>query len=231
MALHPKISPQWANEPCFILASGPSLTAQVVNVVRMKRWIDKWNVIAVNDSYKLAPWADALYGCDNKWWEIHGNCFEGQKWACHQDIEGNNKLELAEKLDLNLVSSRDSDEFCTDQRFIHHGSNSGFQAVNLALHFGAKFIVLVGFDMRTVDGKAHFFGTHPDPLGNGDDNTYRKFANAFDTASRKLPKDVTIINATPGSAMKCFPITSINEAIKRYDSLYWNRPKLDACAG
>lgn len=224
MALHQKINPQWADSPCFILASGPSLTADVIHKVRMTRIVDKWNVLAINDCYKLAPWADAMYACDNAWWEIHGNYFKGQKWACHQEMDGNNKLALAERLDLNLVRSQDGDTFSVDPGVIHHGSNSGFQAVNLAIHFGCKYIVLVGFDMRCIDGKAHFFGAHPAPLGNGDDNSYRKFANAFTSAAQSLPKDVTIINATPNSAMKCFAMMPLSKAIERYDSLYRNRP-------
>jgi hypothetical protein len=28
-------------------------------------------VIAINNSWRLAPWADALYGCDYTWW--HAN--------------------------------------------------------------------------------------------------------------------------------------------------------------
>jgi hypothetical protein len=193
----------------------------------MARMMYQWRAIAVNDSYKLAPWADALYACDNRWWEVHGNCFDGQKWSCHQDMEGNNKTELCKRIRLNLIASQDGDTFSTDPRVIHHGSNSGFQAVNLAMHFGCKLIVLVGFDMRLIDGKAHFFGSHPEELGNGDDRTYRKFANAFETASKSL-SGVEIINATPGSAMKCFPIMSVSEAIDY--SLYRDRPKFNACA-
>jgi hypothetical protein len=202
------------------MASGPSLTKEALHQVRMTRWERQWNVLMINDCYKVAPWADALYACDNAWWNIHGNCFKGQKWACHQDVEANNKLELAEKLDLNLVSSKDGDYFSLDPSVICHGSNSGFQAVNLALHFGCKFIVLVGFDMRCVNGSAHFFGRHPDPLGDGDDNTYRKFANAFARAAPSIPSDVTIINATPNSALTCFPMMPLSDAIERYDSLH-----------
>ena len=225
MALHNKIAPQWQGQPCFVLATGPSLTSEVVHKIRMARMEYQWNALLINDAYKLAPWADALYAADNGWWGTHGDCFRGQKWACHQDIEGNSKLHLVEKLGLNLVRSKDGDTFSTDQSVIHHGSNSGFQAINLAMHFGCKFIVLVGFDMRIVDGNAHFFGRHPDPLGNGDDRTYSNFASAFHAASKSLPEGVTILNATPNSALKCFPMVSIGEAIERYNRLHWDRPE------
>ena len=28
--------------------------------------------IAVNDAWRLTPWAFALYACDRQWWEVHG---------------------------------------------------------------------------------------------------------------------------------------------------------------
>lgn len=226
--LHPRISRSWEHEPCFVLATGPSLTNDVLTRVRMARITDKWRAISVNDAYKRAPWSDALYACDNNWWTIHGNCFEGPKWACHQALDGNNKTDLDKEIGLNLVHGKDGDTFSVDPSYIHHGCNSGFQAVNLALHFGCKYIVLVGFDMRLIDGEAHFFGKHPDPLGNGDDNTYRNFANQFATAAKSLPTDVTIVNATPNSAMTCFPMMGLNEAIQQYNRLY--RDRSEPCA-
>jgi len=40
-------------------------------------------------------------------------------------------------------------------RRIHH--------VNLAVQLGAARILLLGYDMRAVDGKTHWFGEHPWP--------------------------------------------------------------------
>ena len=31
----------------------------------------KARVIAVNDAWRLAPWADILYACDGRWWRHH----------------------------------------------------------------------------------------------------------------------------------------------------------------
>jgi hypothetical protein len=45
------------------------------------------------------------------------------------------------------------------------GGNSGFQALNLAVQFGAARIVLVGFDMTRLNG-IHWHGPHPSRLNN-----------------------------------------------------------------
>ena len=85
---------------------------------------------------------------------------------------------------------------------IHYGDNSGFQATNLAIQFGAEEIWLIGFDMK-VNGKPHFFGEHPLECRKG--MTPRSWRAAFETAERMMPEHISIINATPGSALSCFP--------------------------
>jgi hypothetical protein len=206
-----KINQDWAGEPCVVAASGPSLTKEVAHQCRMARFRG-WRVLAVQDAYRLMPWADALYGCDDRWWRVHeGTTFRGEKWTTHEDGEssGNDKSAIADKYGLTLVRGKAADEFSTDPAVIHYGSNSGFQAVNLAMLRGVSRIVLVGFDMRHVDGKAHFFGDHPGGLHNRTD--YRDFIQRF-TYAGKFAR-VPIVNATPGSALTCFPMLSLDEAL------------------
>jgi hypothetical protein len=220
--LHPRINPRWAGEPCIVAAPGPSLTADVVQRARFKRWIDKWNVIAVNDAYRLMPWADVVYGCDNAWWKVHGQCkgFHGERWACHEqdpnprELHGNDKRELDAQIGLNLVNGLAGNEFSMRPEYIRYGPNAGFQAINLALLFGCTHIVLVGFDMRHVNCKAHFFGEHPVSLRRTADHEYRAMAQDFEQAAKGLPVGIRILNATPGSALTCFPMVSLDEALR-----------------
>lgn len=160
------------------------------------------------------PWADKLYGCDIKWWDAHnGTDFKGEKWSTHGDAKGaNDKREAAEKYNLKLVTGRPDPGFSTDPNVIHYGGNSGFQALNMAILLGSPYIVLVGFDMSRPGGKAHFFGKHPDGLI--DQQEYEKWIPNFDKAAEDYPG--TIINATPGSALECFPAHSLDEALDNY---------------
>ena len=212
MAEVQRINPDWAGEPCIVAAPGPSLTDDVVAVCRKKRWFDRWRIVAVQDAYRLMPFADALYGCDEHWWHIHKDCakFAGEKWSTHHDTE-NTKLAVADAYGVRLVNGENGDTFSRDPGLIRYGSNSGFQALNLALLKGCTRIVLVGFDMRRVDGQAHFFGEHPAPCHNRAD--YTEFSKRFETAARHLPADVSIVNATPGSALRAFPLVSLEDAI------------------
>ena len=159
------------------------------------------------------PWADALYGCDARWWNAHKGCmdFAGEKWSTHdKGSTSNDKEEVGDKYDLNLVKGAPSAGFSTDPSVIHHGDNSGFQALNLAILFGSPYIVLVGFDMRHVSGKSHFFGDHPQGLFQRQE--YQSFASKFDKAPP--PDGVTIINATPDSALRAYPIMELESALE-----------------
>lgn len=48
---------------------------------------------------------------------------------------------------------------------IGSGHNSGFQALNLAIAFGAKKIILCGYDLTLLHG-VHWHGRHQDGLNN-----------------------------------------------------------------
>lgn len=213
MAEVERISPDWTGEPCIVAAPGPSLTAEVAHKCRMTRWREGWRIVAVQDSYKLMPFADALYACDAHWWDIHKDCggFGGERWSTHEK-SSNEKLAQARAYGLRLVAGENGDTFSFDPGVIRYGSNSGFQAVQLALLKGCRRIVLVGFDMRRVDGKAHFFGDHPAPCHNRAD--YQEFTKRFDRAAKSLGPEVQIVNATPGSALRCFPMVTLDDALK-----------------
>lgn len=113
---------------------------------------------------------------------------------------------------MKLVEGRDGKGFSFDPGVIHYGSNGGFQAVNLALLMGATRIVLVGFNMQPVDGKGHFFGSHGPGLRNT--TNYSNFIRAFEVAAASLPQGIEILNATPASALTCFPGIDLDQALQ-----------------
>ena len=175
------------------------------------------------------PWADVLYGCEPRWWNAHKNCdgFEGVKWSTHdKNTTSNDKIALAEQYGINLVRGTVAKGFSTDPGVIHYGDNSGFQTLNLAVLLGSPYIVLVGFDMRHIAGKSHFFGDHPADLFQRKE--YESFRIHFNRASP--PDGVQIINATPDSGLKCYPMMELEESIENY-CLHRNRPIAHAATG
>lgn len=198
----------------MVAATGPSLTPAVALTVRRARWpLERCRVVAVNDAYRLLPYADILYACDDRWWRANiadiEQKFHGERWTTHEDGAVNDKSALPAEWKLNLVGGHTSDTFSTNPAVVHYGSNSGFQAVNLALLKGATKVILVGFDMRVVNGLRHFFGDHPDPLHNR--ANYKDFIAPFTRAAKGCR--VPVVNATPGSALDCFPMVELEAAL------------------
>lgn len=201
-----RISKEW-DDVCVVAASGPSLTQEIAD------GLIGIPTVAVNDAYQLFPWADILYACDARWWDYHKGVrwFRGGRMSSHG--RGNEKEECAAKYGLTLVAGKEGDGFSSCPKVIHYGGNSGFQAINVALHkigFRGK-IALVGFDMRVVGGKRHFFGDHPAPMKRSTD--YSKWFGFFDRAAQLLPNTVEVVNCTPGSELPSFPKARIRDVV------------------
>lgn len=189
----------------LIIATGPSLTQSDVD----EAWLLDRYVIAVNDAYKLAPWADALYACDYEWWEHHKDnvprgmvCYTWSDRAAREF--GLNHIEGRSTLDVGV-------HFSTAPGWIVTGGNSGFQAINLAYLLGARDIVLLGFDMgHDKSDKSHFFGDHPPSLYKA--SPYRDWIKHFNAAAPEIAAaGVRIVNASRRTALDCFPRCTISE--------------------
>lgn len=181
----------------FLIASGPSLKSADVNAIRGQK------VIAINDNYLLAPWADVLYACDGRWWDWHHERselkdFRGRKITQDRDA--------AERYGIEYIESRDAPGLSRDPAYIHSGSNAGIQAINLACHFGARRIVLLGYDMQATDGKAHWFGEHAWHDQDKVRDHWHKWLWRYQLVAEDARRmDIEIINATRETALTCFP--------------------------
>lgn len=190
----------WPDSTIVCIASGPSLTQEDVDYVRGKA-----HVIVVNDNYKKAPWADVLYACDAKWWRWHHKhvaSFPGMKYALQQaagQYPGVQVLKIAGHDGIERVPTG-----------LRTGKNSGYQAMNLAYHFGANRIILLGYDMQRTDNKEHWFGDHP----NKGQSPYQAFVKRFEKAAPEWHKlGVEVLNCTRSTALTCFPRMSIQAAL------------------
>lgn len=189
-------------ETAVCIASGPSLTQEDVDYCRGRA-----TVFVINDNYRLAPWADALYACDLPWWQLHQGVpdFAGEKYTCNADA--------AAEFDLVHVPYRWNENFTLENGHIALGKNSGFQAMNLAALKGFRRIVLLGYDMqRAEDGKRHWFGEHPKPLVQN--SNFAEWIRCFEKAVPGLRQHkIEVINCTRRTALECFPRASLQRTI------------------
>lgn len=142
----------WPGETVVCIGGGPSLTHRQVSNVLMA----DSNVIAINDAYRVAPWAAVLYASDKNWWDWHKGAseFEGIKVGLRGSKDGagyQGEWNGDDWPDVKAMAHNGVDGLeLLDARFLRTGANSGYQAINLAVHFGAKRIILLGYDMQSI---------------------------------------------------------------------------------
>lgn len=179
-----------------IIASGSSLKKEDVDYCKGKA-----TVYVVNNCYQLAPWADVLYACDEEWWDYYKPEFNGQKWTINENA--------SKKYNLNLIGYDPTMIFSTEE-IIATGNNSGFQAINLAYLHGYRKIILLGFDYK--NSGQHWFGRHPTGLNKAPD--MRRWINHMAKAQLVMEKaGLQVINCSRDTAINCFPIIPIEEAL------------------
>ena len=209
-----QVALEWREATAVLIGGGPSLTPQQVELVSARRAL---RVIAVNDAYRLAPFADICYFADSEWWGWHKDrpdfqAFAGQK--CSISDSGGNIKDPAVHILRNANGRGHSFGLSLDPKQIVTGSNSGYQALNIAVLAGAKTILLLGFDAREPTGKTHWFGDHPkrEPIA-----AYAEYRKAFSAGeSAILAAGVKVVNCSPGSAIDSFPKMDLEDALRLY---------------
>lgn len=185
----------WPDATVVILASGPSLVREDVEACA------HLPTICVNDSWRLAPSAAVLYSSDQHWWAHYKGVpeFAGERWAIGRPkwYAGYPQIKLL-KIGRKEGLSSSLDTLST-------GCNSGYAAVNLAIHFGAKSIILLGFDLSWDGTKSHFFGKHPSKLSDHQGH-FPYFRGAFGKLPRLLePLGISIVNCSRRTTMPNVP--------------------------
>lgn len=188
----------WPQSRVALLGGGPSLTQPQVDAVRAAGW----RCIAINNAYLMAPWADILYFGDDRWYDWHRDraefkAFAGRKIAF--DCPGTYRADPS----IPCMRNGARTGLCAERDRLAAGSNSGYQAINLAVHLGARLIALLGYDMREVEGRTHW---HADHKVATPPHAYEKvMLPKFPTLVEPLrARGVRVINCTPGSALSVF---------------------------
>lgn len=192
------------------LATGPSLTQADVDYVR-----DKATVLCVNDAHRLAPWAAAIFSSDRYWWRHHRGVpsFKGYR-ATIEYSPGRYAAELLTFApEMHFLRQTGHNGLETNLEGLRTcGQNSGGAALNLAVHLGAKRIVLLGYDLGDTTGQKHFFGPHPSPLSNT--HNFPRWRAAFDTMAEPLrDAGVEVVNCTVITSLSSFPCLPLRETL------------------
>ena len=162
--------------------------------------------IAVNDTYKLARDAEAIYAGDASWWWRNPRALEcgGMKY-CIEPFPGSRPFVPT---GVHVLQNTGRQGFDPRPFCLRTHNNGGMQAVQLAIHFGAARILLLGFDMHG----GHWHAPHPEGA------TSAKQFEIWISRARRLAEAVSdtvdIVNCTPGSALDCFRFASLDDILR-----------------
>lgn len=204
-----QVFPHWKGETCVILASGPSLK-QFIESPQGARGLPDTKIVAVNSTYRWAPFADVIYAGDFMWWKQNitdvrrAQSGFTQLWTCDRAA--------AERWDLNWVKGVNRLGLGKD-KFIHTNGNSGAQAINLAYVFGCRRILLLGFDMKLGPaGERHHHADHPAPMVQA--QTFGDWIHKSEFLARELEEaGCSVVNCSAETALTCWPRSTIEKEL------------------
>jgi hypothetical protein len=190
----------------IILGTGPSLNEQKRDIV-LKSFEDDVFLFGVNNTYDDFN-LDVWIACDPSWHQLYSpvrGMFE--KWHWDKDI--------CERYGYTYIEGRWGDGLSEDKNYIHYGHSSGYQALNLAVHYGADEIYLCGYDMKYTEDVRHYFtglsntdGEYPQTLRKY--STFDGLIKCYETIPKVNP-NLKIFNCTKDSGLRCFPYRDIGE--------------------
>lgn len=179
-----KIDKRFTGLTVAIIGSGPSLTQADCDLIEQS----KITTIAVNMSWKIAPFANIIYAGDFVWWQHYRDeiSIDAERWTCCERAAKDYKLHY---------------------HSVRGAYNSGLRALELALEMGAAKVLLLGFD-ASIKGGAHWHSDYQ-KTKNPDELRCHKWLTQFDYLRGK-----NIINCAPKSALTQFPKMTVKEALK-----------------
>lgn len=187
----------WPGATVAVLASGPSMSQAVADAVQRAGV----PTVVVNNTFRLAPWAQLLYAADFEWWQHTPGAreFAGLKVSIdsgHSPMKG-----------VHYLKNTGQSGFDPNPSCLRTGGNSGYQAVHVAAHAGASRILLCGFDMSG----GHWHADHQSPMRDTATATYARWIERFETLN--VACHAEIVNCTAGSALRCFPFVQLEDAL------------------
>lgn len=213
----------WKGATAYLIGGGPSLLSMDLTLVHKKR------VLGCNDAYLLGDWVDAMIFGDYSWYHVHRhqvNRFQGIKMSLHEVTIGKKGWKTFKRKTPGIQTEPGLCGWC---------KNVGFAALNAAILFGCPRIVLLGYDMKfgklKPTGKGFsddlkWFPSEQDARVNGKvpnwhpnikevpEDRHGTYVKAFENAAPEIERlGVEVINATPDSALTCFPYKPLEDVV------------------
>lgn len=179
----------WEGRTVCCIASGPSLTEEDCAAVRDSGV----PTVAVNSSWRMAPFATVVYAGDKEYWDEYGSeiSIAAERWTCRR--------EASVKHGINWHAA-------------YGPYNSGSRAIQFAMERGAAKIVLIGYDCSLKYG-SHWHGDH-ERVRNPTDYSTRRWPQQFAVvAAQAKSRGVEIVNCSRDTELRVFVRGNLREEL------------------
>ncbi|MBA7636651.1 hypothetical protein ES703_44272 [subsurface metagenome] len=186
------LKPIFKGQTVYVVGSGESLLEFDFELLRGK------NVIAINDMiFRKIPFAQVLVAMDPGWFKRNKKELENFK-GIRLTRCGKGRPEWN-----YFIDEGKSEDLCA----LRKTGNSGFYALAAALKLGASKVYLLGFDI-TWKKQPYCYDSTREEI-----REYKRSMHFKDAHLRYFEyyKDFNIINASPDSAITCFPKCELTE--------------------
>ncbi len=184
---------EWVGERCFVLCTGESLKAQAHLVPKLKG-----RFIAVKHAVMLRPDADVLFLSGEQTAEVAKMLIPMFK-GTHIIVRGKSEPSLPPSVH-RVTRAKDHDHIYQTPGHIRGliGRDAGTSAIDLAAHFGATEIIVLGMDMQ-----GGHFCHHP--LQRPPESHFKRHMEVQPLmAADAKAKGIRIVNVSPNSRVECF---------------------------
>lgn len=210
----------WPDSTVFIIGGGESLIGFDYSPIK------NYRIIGVNNAYGdlvkktdkkvyYAPrdWVDVCFFGDTRWFEWHRESLKSYSGLIVTSLQNLKSVPW-----IKCINRSNKEGIEKNKNLLSWNRCSGLSAINLAVHFGAKKIILLGFDMKKGNGRDNY---HNDHLVNADIkyNPYERFMKSVPHIKADADKlGIEIINTCMDSGMDHFPKVPFEEVLKDVES-------------
>jgi len=223
----------WDEGDVWIIGGGPSVPRQfdipdkIIHAVVGRRALpdvyspymssihDK-HVIGINVAYLLGDWIDLVFFGDSGFFLKHEeglSKFNGLRVSCHPRV---NSIDWVKYLPKDRNHTRG---ISTSSRMVSWNGNSGAAAISIAVHSGARRVILLGFDMKLNETQdQHWHDVYGRGLARDEKKIMKMPFHRHLRGFPEIAKDakrmgVEILNACPDSAIDCFKKVTVKELL------------------
>lgn len=192
----------WEGGTAFIVGGGPSVATQNLELLRGK------NVIAINSSWAVVPFAQYLFFGDRRWWTENRDRIKGFAGKIVTVVE------LSEAPHVLWCRKYSPKEFglSPGPQWLCIRRTSLTAAIELARYLGCIRAVLLGADgKKSADGKTHHHKPHKWPQKPDCWDEQRKDLEII--AGPLKASGFEILNASPGSAITLWPLVNLSDVL------------------